>query len=121
MDAPSESLPIGRFGRMQAVGLTGPDGDHAILVRRGPAQRALMTVDHGDRLVFTPLDNDVDVRVDGDALAVWLASAPVSAAVHAEVPAWAGVFGLGLLLVAAALTVIGGAVAFGWLLELFGA
>jgi hypothetical protein len=121
MDAPPESLPIGRFGRMQAIGLTGPDGDHAVLVRQGPAQRALMTADQRDRLIFTPLDDDVDVRVDGDALAVWLASAPMSAAVPADVPAWASAVGLGVLLLVAAFTVIGGAVAFGWLLELFGA
>jgi hypothetical protein len=120
MDAPPESLPIGRFGRMQAIGLIGPDGDHAILVRQGPEQRALMTADQGDRLVFTPLDDDVDVRVDGDALAVWLASAPVSAAAPADVPAWASAFGLGLLVLMASFTVIGGAVAFSWLMELLG-
>lgn len=121
MDAPPESLLIGRFGRMEAIALTGPDGDHAILVRQGKAQRALMTADQADRLVFTPLDGDVDVRVDGDSLAEWLASAPVSAATPSDVPAWASAFGLGLLLLIAAFTVIGGAVAFGWLLEVFGA
>ena len=121
MDAPPESLPIGRLGRMEAIGLTGPDGDHAILVRRGPAQRALMTADRANRLIFTPLDGEVDVRVDGDALAVWLASAPVSTSVPSEVPAWASALGLGVLLLVAAFTVIGGAVVFSWLLELFGA
>ena len=39
--------------------------------------RALLTTDKlsaGERLVVMPLDEEVDVRVDGDALAVWLGS-----------------------------------------------
>jgi hypothetical protein len=123
MDASLESLPIGRFGRIEAIGLTGPDGDHALLVRQGPAQRALLTADPADRLVVTPLDDDVDIRVDGDALAVWLASAPVTAAAGdgpSEVPGWASAVGLGLLLVLFAFTVIGGAVAAAWLVDALG-
>jgi hypothetical protein len=118
MDASPEPLPIGRLGRIEAIGLTGPDGDHAVLVREGPAQRALLTADGADRLIVTPLDDDVDVRVDGDALAVWLASAPVSgAATRSEVPAWANVVGLALLLLFVGLTVLGAAVAAGWLVD----
>jgi hypothetical protein len=120
MDASSESLPIGRFGRLEAIGLTGPDGDHALLVREGSAQRALLTADQAERLIVTPLDEEVEIRVDGDALAVWLASAPVTASKTYEVPAWASVVGLALLLILAAFTVIGGAVAAGWLVDLFG-
>jgi hypothetical protein len=120
MNATVESLPIGRFGRIEAVGLTGPDGDHAILVRHGPAQRCLLTADPADRLIVTPLDDDVDIRVDGDALAVWIASAPVAAATPSEVPAWASVIGLGLLLLMVAFTVIGGAVTAGWLVDALG-
>jgi hypothetical protein len=121
MDAPPESLPIGRLGRIEAIGLTGPDGDHALLVRQGPAQRALLTADAADRLIVTPLDDDVDVRVDGDALAVWLASAPVTAAARpSEVPRWASVVGLALLLIFVGLTVLGGAVAASWLVDALG-
>ena len=80
-----------------------------------------MTADRAGRIVFTPLDGEVDVRVDGDALAVWLASAPVSGPSRQGVPAWASAFGLVLLLVVAGFTVIGGAVAFGWLLAMLGA
>jgi hypothetical protein len=121
MDAPPESLPIGRLGRIEAIGLTGPDGDHALLVRQGPAQRALLTADAADRLIVTPLDDDVDVRVDGDALAVWLASAPVTAAARpSEVPGWASVVGLALLLIFVGLTVLGGAVAASWLVDALG-
>jgi hypothetical protein len=104
---------------MEAIGLTGPDGDRAILVRRGSDQRALMTADSGERLIFSPLDSEVDVRADGDALAAWLASAPVTGGVASGVPAWASVAGLVLLLLVAAFTLIGGAVALGWVLELF--
>jgi hypothetical protein len=120
MDAPPESLPIGRFGRIEAIGLTGPDGDHAVLVRHGPAQRALLTAGPVERLIVTPLDDEVEVRVDGDALAVWLASAPVTAARPTEVPGWASVVGLALLLIMVAFTVIGGAVAAGWLVDVLG-
>lgn len=121
MDAPLDSLPIGRLGRIEAIGLTGPDGDHALLVRQGPAQRALLTADPADRLIVTPLDEETEVRVDGDALAVWLASAPVTAgAASTEVPAWASLVGLGLLLIIAAFTVVGGAVVAGWLVNALG-
>jgi hypothetical protein len=120
MDGSPESLPIGRFGRIEAIGLTGPDGDHAVLVRQGPAQRALLTADPTEHLVVTPLDDDVEIRVDGDALAVWLAAAPVTAKAPTEVPGWASVVGLALLLMMVAFTVIGGAVVAGWLVDVLG-
>src|ERR671919_3266131 len=78
-DAPQASLPVGRAGRLEAMALTAA-GDHAVLVREtGPEQRgrALLTTDKlpaGERLVVMPLDDEVEVRVDGDALAVWLGS-----------------------------------------------
>jgi hypothetical protein len=120
MNASLESLPIGRFGRIEAIGLTGPDGDHALLVRQGPAHRALLTADPADRLIVTPLDDEVDIRVDGDALAVWLGSAPVTTPTPSEVPAWASVVGLALLLIMIAFTVLGGAVAASWLVDVLG-
>jgi hypothetical protein len=76
-DAPLASLPVGRSERLEALALTAA-GDHAVLVREttpGERARALLTTDKlaaGERLVIMPLDEDVEVRVDGDALAVWL-------------------------------------------------
>jgi hypothetical protein len=124
MDGPPESLPVGRFGQVEAIGLEGPDGDHAILVRQADAHRLLLTSDSRgsprEHLVVTPLDDDVDVRVDGDALAVWLASAPITHSATSPVPGWASVAGLVLLLLVVAFTIIGGAVALGWVVELLG-
>jgi hypothetical protein len=107
-------------------------GDNAILVRETGADhrdRALLTTDKladGERLVVIPLDNDVEVRVDGDALAVWLGAGsqaelppdqrPVSAA---DVPLWASLVGGVLLVVVLAFAVIGSAVAFTWLVRAF--
>ncbi|MEP7081663.1 MAG: hypothetical protein ABI841_01660, partial [Chloroflexota bacterium] len=67
------SLPIGRSGRLEAMALTAGD-DAAVLVReRGTdgRARALLTTDKlpaGERLVVMPLDDEVEVRIDGDAL-----------------------------------------------------
>jgi hypothetical protein len=115
------SVPIGRSGLLEAVGLTGPDGDHAVLVRQATQPRALLTAQPGatERLVMTPLDHDVDVRVDGDALAVWIASAPLAPTARSEhVPAWASLIGLALLLAVVAFAVLGSLTFFGWLAEL---
>ena len=122
MDGPPESLPVGRFGQVEAIGLEGPDGDHAILVRQAGAHRVLLTSDSRgsprEHLVVTPLDDEVDVRVDGDALAVWLASAPIAPPASSPVPGWASLVGLATLLLVVAFTIIGGAVAIGWVIEL---
>ncbi len=122
------ALPVGRSGRLEAMGLAAA-GDHAVLVRETSPDhrgRALLTTDKlggGERLVVMPLDDEVDVRVDGDALAVWLGSGsfqqlppeqrPIP---DAEVPPWATIIGGGLLLLVVAFAVIGSAVAFSWLL-----
>lgn len=119
-------LPIGRTGRLEAHGLSGPDGNHALLVRHEARPRALLTgeVDGtaGERLIVTPIDDeDVEVRVDGDALAVWLGSAPVTAAAARErVPGWASLVGLVLLLAIAGFAILGSAVFFGWLFGALG-
>jgi hypothetical protein len=129
-DAPAASMPIGRSGRLEAMALTAA-GDHAVLVRetddphRG---RALLTTDKlaaGERLVVMPLDDDVEVRVDGDALAVWLGAGslaqlpPEQRPVEtADVPPWATVAGGALLLLVVAFAVIGSAVTFTWLTAL---
>jgi hypothetical protein len=130
LDATPEALPVGRAGRLEAMALAAA-GDHAVLVREtGPDHRgrALLTTDKlpsGERLVVMPLDDEVEVRVDGDALAVWLGSGslhqlpphqrPVT---NAHVPPWATLVGGGLLIVVVAFAVIGSAVAFSWLLAL---
>ena len=130
-DANEPSLPVGRSGRLEALPLTAA-GDHAVLVREtAPAERAraLLTTDKlaaGERLVIMPLDEDVDVRVDGDALAVWLGAGslaqlppdqrPIAEAGH--VPPWASVIGGVLLLLVLAFAIIGSAVVFTWLTRL---
>ena len=132
VEAAPSTLPIGRSGRLEAMALAAA-GDHAILVREARAEqrgRVLLTTDKlgtGERLVVMPLDDEVEVRVDGDALAVWLGAGstrqlppqhmPVDA--H-EVPAWATLVGGALLVVVVAFAVIGSAVVFAWLASLFG-
>ena len=113
-------LPIGRSGLLDALPLAA-DGDHALLFREAGQARVLLTADSSpshERLVVMPLStDDVEVRVDGDALAVWLAAAPLTARRAERVPIWASSIGLVLLLAILAFAVIGSAVVFGWLLE----
>ncbi len=126
----SAVLPIGRAGRLEALALA-VAGDHAVLVREtdpGRRGRALLTTDKlptGERLVVMPLDDDVEVRVDGDALAVWLGRGSLGevpaqhrALSETAVPAWATVVGGALLMLVVAFAVIGSAVSFSWLLRL---
>lgn len=130
--APASSLPVGRSGRLEAIPLAAA-GDHALYVREtDPSQRGrvLLTTDKlpaGERLVVVPLDAEVDVRIDGDALAVWLGSGSLAQVPpdqrpieDAHVPPWATVFGGGLLLLVVAFAIIGSAVTFTWLLRLLG-
>ena len=103
-------------------------GDHAVLVRETGADRrgrALLTTDKladGERLVVMPLDDEVDVRVDGDALAVWLGAGSLAelppqqrALATASVPIWASVIGGALLIIVLLFAVIGSAVVFTWI------
>jgi hypothetical protein len=126
---PPASVPIGRSGRLEAAPLSAA-GDHALLVREtGPDHlgRALLTTDKlpdGERLVVMPLDEEVEVRVDGDALAVWLGSGSLGhvppqqmALDDASVPIWASVVGGALLLLVVAFAVIGSGVVFSWILR----
>jgi len=126
-DATPASLALGRSGRLEAAALEA-GGDHAVLVREvgGDARnRALLTTDKlatGERLVVVPLDEEVEVRVDGDALAVWLGSGllgDVPRQQHAiapeDVPPWAIVIGGALLIAMLGFAVIGSAVVFTWL------
>ena len=129
-DATPATMPIGRSGRLEAAALEA-GGDHAVLVREigGDARnRALLTTDKlasGERLVVMPLDDGVEVRVDGDALAVWLGSGltghvprehyPVASA---SVPPGASSVGGTLLIAVQLFAVIGSAVVFTWLTRL---
>ena len=126
-DASPATLALGRSGRLEAAALEA-GGDHALLVREtgGHARnRALLTTDKlatGERLVVMPLDEEVEVRVDGDALAVWLGSGLVGdvprqhhALAPADVPPWASIVGGALLIAVLAFAVIGSAVVFTWL------
>ncbi len=124
------SLPLGRSGRLEAMALSAA-GDHAVLLRETGSDargRALVTTDKlptGERLVVMPLDDEVEVRVDGDALAVWLGAGSLAELAPEQrpmpaggVPIWASVIGGGLLLLVLAFAVIGSAVAFTWLTTL---
>ena len=123
-------MRIGRSGRLEAAPLE-VAGDHAILLQETGARgrrRALLTTDKlptGERLVVMPLDDDVEVRVDGDALAVWLGSGilgdvprPQQAIARADVPPWASIIGGTLLILMLVVAVIGSAVVFTWLARL---
>jgi hypothetical protein len=128
-DTAPPTTPIGRSGRLEAAALEA-GGDHAVLVREtGPDRRnrALLTTDKlpsGERLVVMPLDDDVEVRVDGDALTLWLGSGilgdvpPQQRAMPTRVAPWATVVGGLLLVLVLAFAVIGSAVVFTWLSRL---
>ncbi len=125
----SSSLPVGRAGRLEAAGLSAA-GDHAVLVREteGGRARALLTTDKlpaGERLVVMPFDDEVDIRVDGDALAVWLGAGSTielpreqRPLPEAGVPFWATVVGGALLLLVLAFAVIGSMVVWSYVLAL---
>jgi hypothetical protein len=113
------SLPLGATGRLEVQPLVNSTGDHALLVRQGPESRALITgerADARDRVVVVPLDDDVQLRVDGDALAVWLTRGSVTAK-PARAPAWASAIGLLLVLAFVAFALIGSVVSVRWLLQ----
>lgn len=131
-DASPASLPVGRSGRLEAMALTAA-GDHAVLVREtGTSERGrvLLTTDKlpdGERLVVMPLDDEIEVRVDGDALAVWLGAGSLAQLSPDQrpmpttaVPPWATIIGGGLLLLVLLFAVIGSAVVFSWLTRAFG-
>lgn len=120
-DAAPASVPIGRTGRLEAVALAAGE-DHAVLVKDAGRPRALLSGDPGadggtaaERLVVMPLDHDVDVRVDGDALAIWLGSQPLEPEQRQPLPAWASAIGLVLLLLLVAFAAIGSLTVMGWI------
>lgn len=113
------SVPLGATGKLEALPLTNATGDHALLVREGDASRALITGERHaerDRVIVVPLDEDVELRVDGDALAVWLARGSVTTR-SGQAPAWASLIGLLLVLAFIGFALVGSITTFGWLLE----
>ncbi len=124
VDAELPALPIGHSGRLEAVGLANATGSHALLVRQDATPRALLTGEANagtrERLVVIPLDDDVDIRVDGDALAVWLAEGSVGPSGQAAVPGWASAIGFVGVVLILGFVVLGGATFFGWLLDVLG-
>jgi hypothetical protein len=119
------SLPVGR-GTLEAEALTNASGDHALLLRQADQPRVLLLSEPGavaetgrERVIVMPFDDDVETRVDGDALATWIATPfdqqPDSG--DARVPAWASAFGFVLIILVVVLTVVGGAAIFSWILD----
>lgn len=119
MDAELPSLPVGRSGRLNAVGLTNATGSHAVLLRHDEESRALITGEpvRGDRerVIVVPFDEDVELRVDGDALAIWLAQGSVGRAGRSAVPGWANAVGFLLVLIVFLFLLVGAVTVFSWL------
>jgi hypothetical protein len=121
MDEAGAALPLGASGRLEAVPLSNAAGDHALLVRQGDASRALLTGERGserERVILIPLDDDVETRMDGDALAVWLARGSIGRAPSA-VPGWANAIGFALVLAVIGFAILGSVTFFAWLTGLF--
>jgi hypothetical protein len=123
MEGSSPPIPLGVAGRLEAQPLTNALGNHAMLVREAEMPRALLTAEPSGgeraRLVVVPLDDAVELRVDGDALAVWLAAGSASTAA-ARVPGWATAIGFVLVIAVFGFAVLGSLTFFGWLLAMLG-
>jgi hypothetical protein len=116
-------LPLGRSNALEVAALTSSDGDHAVLVRQGDQPRALLTAESADdRLVLIPLDDRSEMRVDGDALAIWLTQGSLrpSRSSRSSLPKWASAIGLLLLLLILAFAILGSLTFFGWLFSSLG-
>jgi hypothetical protein len=123
MEGSQAPFPLGPNGRLEAGPMTNAVGNHAILVREGEQPRALVTVEEGSadrhRVVVVPLDTDVELRVDGDALAIWLSQGSVGPA-PSSVPAWANAIGFALVILAVGFMLLGSVTFFGWLFRSLG-
>jgi hypothetical protein len=125
----AERFSVGR-GVIEAQALTSASGDHAILLSQADMPRVLILAEPGsvestgrERVVVMPFDEDVETRVDGDALATWIAApydVPVPAG-EGRIPVWASGFGFVVVILGIVLMVIGSAVVFSWLLDLVAA
>jgi hypothetical protein len=123
-------LPIGtgQGPMLEAISLSAGVA-RALLVRQADAPRLLVSADaHAqseapyesrERLVVVPLDDDVEVRPDADALAAWVAGG-LTTKPAPSAPAWASGLGTVLLLVILGFTVLGGATFFAWLIRALG-
>jgi hypothetical protein len=116
-------IPLGVSGRLVAQPLTNAIGKHARRVWEGEEPRALLTAESGSgdrqRVVIVPLDSDVELRVDGDALAIWLSQGSIGPA-PANVPAWANAIGFTLVIAAVTFMLLGSVTFFGWLFRTLG-
>jgi hypothetical protein len=122
MQAQPPPLPLGRSGTLEAVGLSGAAG-HAVVIREADRARVLLSTDAAggeERLVVVPLDAEVEVRVDGDALAVWLADAMGGRPAPERLPGWASASGLALMLLVVGLALLGSFTFFSWLFGALG-
>ncbi len=122
MEAPP-AVPLGATGRVEAQPMTNASGNHAVLVREGEQPRALLTAEPGlgerQRVVIVPLDDEVELRVDGDALAVWLSEGSIGRPA-AAVPAWANAIGYLLIIAAVGFALLGSVTFFSWLFAVLG-
>jgi hypothetical protein len=123
MEASPAPIPLGTSGHLEAEPLTNAVGNHAVLVREDEQPRALVTAEAGSgerqRVVIVPLDSDVELRVDGDALAIWLSQGSIGRA-PSNVPAWANLIGFALVITAVAFMLLGSVTFFGWLFRALG-
>lgn len=123
MEDQQPAIPIGSTGRLEALPLSNAVGNHAVLLREADAPRALLIGEPGsgsrERVVVVPLDDDVELRIDGDAMAVWLTQGLIGAP-PAAVPAWASAIGVGILLAVIGFTLLGSFTFFGWLFGALG-
>jgi hypothetical protein len=123
MEASPAPIPLGVGGRLEAQPLTNAVGNHALLLREGERQRALVTAESGagerQRVVVVPLDDEVELRVDGDAMAVWLSQGSIGRT-QAAVPAWANAIGYLLVIAVVGFAVLGSVTFFGWLFGVLG-
>lgn len=123
MEGSPAPIPLGVGGRLEAQPLTNAVGNHALLVREGEQQRALLTAEGGagerQRVVVVPLDDEVELRVDGDAMAVWLSQGSIGRA-QAAVPAWANAIGYLLVIAVVGFAVLGSVTFFSWLFGVLG-
>jgi hypothetical protein len=123
MEGSPAPIPLGASGRVEAQPMTNASGNHAVLVREGEQPRALLTAEQGpgerQRVVIVPLDDEVELRVDGDAMAVWLSQGSIGRP-PAAVPAWANAIGFVLVIAAVGFTVLGSVTFFSWLFGVLG-
>jgi len=117
------AVPLGATGRVEAQPMTNASGNHALLVREGEQPRALLTAEAGSgerqRVVIVPLDDEVELRVDGDAMAVWLSQGSIGRP-RAAVPAWANAIGYLLVIAVVSFAVLGSVTFFSWLFGVLG-